>query len=119
VIEVNISAVETNDTMIVGSVELNVPRHQTGPPRVPQVSGEDAVANREEVKRIVEKMQEQLNSMNVSLQYSTYGNRGEKIAVAVVNKETGEVIREIPSKELRNLYAKMSELEGMIFNKMI
>ncbi len=74
---------------------------------------------REDVRKVVEKMQEQFDSMNVSLQYSTYGDHGEKIAIAVVNKETGELIREIPSKELQALYAKMSELAGMIFNREI
>jgi flagellar protein FlaG len=72
--------------------------------------------NDKEIKRVVEKMQEQIDNMNVSLQYTTYGAHGEKIAIAVVNKETGELIREIPPKELRSLYAKMSELAGMIFN---
>jgi flagellar protein FlaG len=69
--------------------------------------------------RIVEKMQEQIDSMNVSLQYSTYGDRGKNIAVTVVNKNTGEVIREIPPKEIQDLYAKMNELAGMIFNRQI
>jgi uncharacterized FlaG/YvyC family protein len=57
--------------------------------------------------------------MNVSLQFYTYGENGENIAVVVADKETGEVIREIPSKEIQNLYAKMSELAGMIFNRQV
>ena len=32
---------------------------------------------------------------------------------------TGEVVREIPTKELRALYAKMNELVGMILNKQV
>lgn len=77
---------------------------------------EDAAASREQVKRMINEMQGQINRMNVSLQFYTYGEHGEKIAVVVADKETGEVIREIPSKEIQNLYAKMSELAGMIFN---
>ncbi len=65
---------------------------------------------------MVEQMQSHLDSMNVSLQYSFYGAHGEKVAVNVVNRETGEVIREIPAKEMQALQTKMSELVGMIFN---
>lgn len=78
---------------------------------------EDAAASGEQVKQMISEMQDQIDKMNVSLQFYTYGERGEKIAVVVADKETGEVIREIPSKEIQNLYAKMSELAGMIFNK--
>jgi len=62
-------------------------------------------------------MQDQIDSMNVSLSFSTYGENGERIAVVVADKETGEVIREIPPKEIQNLHAKMSELVGFIFNR--
>jgi len=68
---------------------------------------------------MVEEMQNNINNINVSIQYSQYGDHGEKISVAVVNKDTGEVIREIPSQEIQDLYAKMSELAGMIFNRKI
>jgi flagellar protein FlaG len=65
---------------------------------------------------MVEQMQGQLDSMHVSLQYRVYGENSEKIAVRVVNRETGDVIREFPPKEMQALQAKMSELVGMIFN---
>jgi flagellar protein FlaG len=86
---------------------------------VRQREGEDQADDSNYMRRIVQSMQEQIDSLNVSLQYSTYGERGERIAVAVVNRETGELIREIPPKELRELYEKMSEIAGMIFNREI
>jgi flagellar protein FlaG len=73
----------------------------------------------DEVKQMVASIQNHISEMNVSLEFSTYGDHGEKVAVIVTNKETGELIREIPSREIQNLYAKMSELAGMIFNKEI
>ncbi len=54
--------------------------------------------------------------MNVSLQYSVYGAKDDKIAVKVVDRDTGKVIREIPAKEIQALQDKMSELVGMIFD---
>ena len=37
--------------------------------------------------------------------------------VRVVNKETGEVIRQVPPEELLTLVARMRQLSGLIFNK--
>ena len=77
----------------------------------------------EEIKKMVEEMQVQLDdnaNLLLSLKYSTYGeqqdNKINRIAVSVVNRHTGEVIREIPSKEIQGLYTKMSEVAGIIFN---
>jgi len=70
-----------------------------------------------QVKKMVDEMQSHLDSMNVSLQYSLYGEHGKNIAVKVVDKQTGDVVREIPPKEMQALQEKMSELVGMIFNE--
>jgi hypothetical protein len=98
------------DTMVA-------PGHTTGALRSGQPPGGDgAPPSNAQVERMVQQMQSYLDSMNVSLQYSFYGAHGEKVAVHVVNRETGEVIREIPSKEMQALQTKMGELVGMIFN---
>jgi uncharacterized FlaG/YvyC family protein len=76
-------------------------------------------ASGEDVKRMIDEMQSNIKRMNVNLTFSTYGDHGEKVAVIVSDDETGEVIREIPAKEIQNLYGKMSELAGMIFNRQI
>ncbi len=93
--------------------------HRQNPTRPVQGVGEDPVNNNEQIRQQVAEMQSQISRMNVSLAYTTYGDRGEKIAVIVADKETGEVIREIPSREFQELYAKMNELAGMIFNREI
>jgi len=108
VIEMNIMAVETD----TASTALTAQR----PHAEASKSSSVAEASQADIQQIVENMQIQLESMNISMQYHVYGERGERIAVRVVNKETGEVIREIPSKEMQALQAKMSELVGMIFN---
>lgn len=37
--------------------------------------------------------------------------------VRVVNKETGEVLRQVPPEELLTLVARMEQLSGLIFNQ--
>lgn len=77
----------------------------------------EKAVNPEKVRQMIGEIQEQIDTMNVNLSFSTYGEQGEHIAVVVADKETGEVIREIPSKEIQDLYRKMSELSGVIFNR--
>jgi flagellar protein FlaG len=69
-----------------------------------------------QAKQFVAEMQKQVDGMNIGLQYSFYGENNRKIAVKVTNKETGEVIREIPPKEMQALQTKIGEMVGKIFN---
>ncbi|MCX7982224.1 MAG: flagellar protein FlaG [Syntrophales bacterium] len=80
-------------------------------------SREKEEPSKEEMKRMVEEMQRHIERMNVNLKFTTYGEHGERIAIVVMNGDTGEVIREIPPEEIQALYERMSELVGMIFNR--
>ena len=52
----------------------------------------------------------QLNPVPTEVSFSTYGSRNERIAVVVKNKDTGDVIREIPSKEMQKLHVHLDVL---------
>jgi flagellar protein FlaG len=110
----NVSATDMRGTMISAPATVIVPNQAAGGTR--RTSGGNAPVSNAQVEKMVEQMQGYLDSMNISLQYSFYGAHGEKVAVNVVNRETGEIIREIPSKEMQALQTKMGELVGMIFN---
>ncbi|TSA46236.1 MAG: hypothetical protein D4R56_04235 [Deltaproteobacteria bacterium] len=111
----NISSVDMRGVMKDASVRASAPK-KTMESSPPAQAGGNADVSPAQVKQIVAEMQSNLDSMNHGLQYSFYGEHDEKIAVKVVNKETGEVIREIPSKEIQSFQAKMGELVGKIFN---
>lgn len=70
----------------------------------------------EAAAKLVEDIQKKIDSMNVSLTFSTYG-RNRNIAVTVIEKNSGDVIREIPPKELQQLADKLDEMIGLIFSK--
>jgi flagellar protein FlaG len=106
--------------MDVSGVEITaVPVIQAGSSQMRRTTAEDSKDGHKNHEEIIHIMQEQLDSTNVSLKYFTYGESGERTAVAVVNTISGEIVREIPSKELRGLYTKMNELVGMILNRQI
>ncbi len=80
---------------------------------------ESASLTPEQIKQMAEEIQEQLSSMSISLNFTPYGEHKEKMAIIVTDKESGKVIREIPPKEIQDLYVKMGELIGIIFNRRI
>jgi uncharacterized FlaG/YvyC family protein len=112
----DITSVNMNGAMRDAPVMVKAPGKTTGPSLPAQTTGGNADPSPPQVKQMVAEMQSHLDSMNISLQYRLYGEHDEKISVKVVNRGTGEVIREIPPKEMQSLQAKMGELVGMIFN---
>jgi flagellar protein FlaG len=110
----NIAPVETDSTIQVVSVAAAAPKRNV---IVQTEAGGEATASDEQVKRMTQEIESQIQRMNVSLEFSRYGERGEKIAVVLANKATGEVIREIPPKEIQNLYNSINDLAGMIFDR--
>jgi len=114
----NIDAVGVGSSIHSATTSAATPATQEASRQAAQTSS-TAAENGEDIQQMVDQLQNHIKMMNVSLEFTTYGEHGEKIAVIVSDKETGEVIREIPSKEIQNLYAKMSELTGMILNAQI
>jgi len=110
------SVVSIPGAMAGSSVNASVPRPVNNSSQAGQAPGGDASVSPAELKQAVEQIQGQLDSMNISLQYSMYGDKDDKVAVKVVDRDTGKVIREIPAKEMQALQNKMSELVGMIFD---
>ena len=52
----------------------------------------------------------QLNPVQTDVSYSTYGSHNEHIAVVITNRDTGEVVREIPSEEMQKLHVHLDML---------
>ena len=73
----------------------------------------------EQAKQMLKGIEEQLGSKGISLDFTPYGNNNEKMAVVVKDVTTGKVIREIPAKELQNIYMEMDKLIGIVFNRRI
>lgn len=70
-----------------------------------------------EIAKTAADLAEGLNIIhNVDLQFHVHKRSG-KVIVTVTDEETGEVIREIPHKEMLDLAAKMDEMIGLIFDQ--
>ena len=70
-----------------------------------------------ELSEIATDVQKNVNIIhNVDLQFSVNKDSG-RIMVTVTDKDTGEVIREIPPKEFVKFAEKFDEMVGMIFDQ--
>ncbi len=49
----------------------------------------------------------QVDPVQTDVSFSTYGSRGEHLAVVVTDKETGAIICEIPSKGMQKLHVHL------------
>ncbi len=60
--------------------------------------------------------QNHLQVSNVGLDFTVHDDTG-RIQVSVTDKETGDVIREIPSDQVLNLMAKLDEMLGILYDE--
>ncbi|WP_080844006.1 flagellar protein FlaG [Cytobacillus gottheilii] len=72
--------------------------------------------DKQEVEHIVKGMNEFLKPHYSSVSFKLHEEL-EKYYVEVIDKETKEVIREIPNKEILDMYAKMKEYLGLFIDE--
>lgn len=75
-------------------------------------------AKEQEVDAVVTDLNKVAQDLQRDLLFSVDENSGGTI-VKVVDKETDEVIREIPSKEIREIKARLEEAVGLIFQESV
>ena len=78
---------------------------------------EDAITE-DEAEAVVDTLNEYTNVLQTKLGFSI-NKEVEKIVVTVRNKETDEIIRQIPAEELLLIQEKMEELTGLLLNKKV
>ncbi|HHY74144.1 MAG TPA: flagellar protein FlaG [Bacillus bacterium] len=71
---------------------------------------------KEDLKNVVNGLNEFLKPTFTSLNFKVHEEL-DRYYVEVVDQETKKVIREIPSKELLDMYAKMTEYLGLFIDK--
>lgn len=74
------------------------------------------VLKKEKAEEIVTSINEFLKPHYTSISFKVH-DETERYYIEVVDKDTDKVIREIPSKELLDVYAKMTEFIGIFIDK--
>jgi flagellar protein FlaG len=67
-------------------------------------------------KKLVEEVQSYLDNMNIQLSFDIHDKTGDMV-VQVLERESGDLIRQIPPDDLLDLRDKLDELRGVLFHQ--
>ena len=70
---------------------------------------------REQLEKMAQQLQEFMGEMNRSLQFQVDEDSGRDV-IKVLDKDTGDIIKQYPSEEMLNLVSKLSETAGLLID---
>ena len=73
----------------------------------------------EDTEQITVDLNEYMNHLQTNLRFSMYEKLDHQVVVEIKNKETDELIKQIPSEELLEIRVKMEELTGLLLDEKI
>lgn len=68
---------------------------------------------REQLEKMAQQLQEFMGEMNRSLQFQVDEDSGRDV-IKVLDKDTGDIIKQYPSEEVLNLVSKLSKTAGLL-----
>ncbi|TVY09386.1 flagellar protein FlaG [Paenibacillus cremeus] len=81
-----------------------------------QLEGKSIPVSEEQVVKAIERAIKAMEGTSTTLEFSIH-EKTKHIMVKVLNKENGEVIREIPNEKTLDFLAKLWETAGIIIDK--
>ena len=89
--------------------EMEKSQNETKEIRTQDFKGED-------IKRVIEKMDSKLSGENQELRFSIH-EKTKQILVKIVDSQTNQVIKEIPSEKIADMVASMCEAAGLLIDE--
>ncbi|MDF9409140.1 flagellar protein FlaG [Pelotomaculum isophthalicicum JI] len=74
--------------------------------------------NKKDLEQAIDKLNKMSELFNFRLQFRVHKETG-RIFCKVVNPDTGEVLREIPSEKILDMIGKIEEMAGLILDKYV
>ncbi len=72
-----------------------------------------------ELKKVAEEMNDIMDDFQTSLGFSIREELNNQVVVEIKNRETDELIKQIPAEELLAIKEKMEELTGLLFDQSV
>ncbi|MFP4381816.1 MAG: flagellar protein FlaG [Candidatus Sumerlaeia bacterium] len=98
-------AVKSDDVVVVSPKAMTQNKQSD---EVQQKTAQEKIADR--IRESVNKIQQRATSLRFDVE-----EINGKVLVRVVNRESGEMVREIPPEQIRNMMDKLEDLRGVIF----
>lgn len=73
---------------------------------------------REQLEKMAQQLQDFMGEMNRSLQFQVDEDSGRDV-IKVLDKATGDVIKQYPSEEVLSLVSKLSETAGLLIDQTV
>jgi len=73
----------------------------------------------EELQEVAESLNEYMNDFQTQLGFFVNEDLNDTVIVEIKNRETDELIKQIPSEEVVAIREKMAELTGLLFDKSV
>jgi flagellar protein FlaG len=71
---------------------------------------------REEVEKVLDKLNRLMGLIDKRLEFSIH-DKSHKVMVKIIDKETGEVINEIPPKKVLDMLSSITDIVGVLVDK--
>ena len=78
---------------------------------------QNSILSAKETKELTEEMNDLMDDLETNLGFSIREGLNRQVVVEIKNRNTNELIRQIPSEELLKIKEKMVEFTGLIFNQ--
>jgi flagellar protein FlaG len=69
-----------------------------------------------QARKLMAEVQDYLDNLNIQLSFDVHEKTGEMV-VQVLDRESGELIRQLPPENLLDLKDKLNELRGVLFHQ--
>ncbi|MFD1779985.1 flagellar protein FlaG [Fredinandcohnia salidurans] len=99
------------------SIETETRGENVTSPQQP-IKQSEKIDSKENVQQVIDSLNKFLEPNNTSLKFELHEELNEYY-VTIVNDETHDVVREIPSKKILDIYAAMTEFLGFVVDKKI
>lgn len=73
----------------------------------------------ESLKELTEELNEYMDDLQTNIGFSMRDDPDRTLIIEIKNRETGDVIKQLPSEEMLKLREKMVELTGLLFDKSV
>lgn len=78
------------------------------------VKGAAAAANREDLLKATQRVNETLRSYNVQFELQEDSSR---VITRIIDQDTGDVIRQIPAEDVLRIAERLGELQGLLISE--
>jgi len=118
VVQSEVSSIDASTTQVVSPERIKAVQPQKDVQKTDQAVQDQALSAKE-IENITEDLNNYMTDLQTNLRFSMYEKLDHQVVVQIKNKETDELIKQIPSEELLKLRVKMEELSGLLFDQTI